>query len=140
MTAMKVKKIDIWVGEIRDEAGGLALALAPMVAAGIDFSFVIGTRKADKPGSGLAYLGGLRGVKQAKAARLAGFVKSEDAHGLRVIARDQPKLLHRLTTDLAAAGINLRSVSASVIKSRCVMIFAFDDVEHRDKAAEVLGK
>jgi hypothetical protein len=57
-----------------------------------------------------------------------------------VIARDQPKLLHRLTSELAAAGINLRSVSASVIKSRCVLIFAFDDVEHRDKAAEVLGK
>jgi hypothetical protein len=137
---MKVKKIDIWVGEIRDEAGGLASALAPLVAAGIDFSFVIGTRQSDKPGAGTAYLGGLRGAKQAKAASLAGFVKSEDAHGLRVIARDQPRLLHRLTSQLAAAGINLRSVSASVIKSRCVMIFAFDDVEHRDKASEILAK
>lgn len=137
---MKVKKIDIWVGEIRDEAGGLASALAPLVAAGIDFSFVIGTRRSDKPGAGTAYLGGLRGAKQSKAASLAGFVKSEDAHGLRVVARDQPRLLHRLTSQLAAAGISLRSVSASVIKSRCVMIFAFDDVEHRDKAAEVLGK
>jgi hypothetical protein len=136
---MKVKKIDIWVGEIRDEAGGLASALAPLVAAGIDFSFVIGTRS-DKPGAGTAYLGGLRGAKQTKAASLAGFVKSEDAHGLRVIARDQPRLLHRSTSQLAAAGINLRSVSASVIKSRCVMIFAFDDIEHRDKAAEILGK
>ena len=137
---MKVKKIDIWVGDIRDEAGGLASALAPLVAAGIDFSFVIGTRNSDKPGSGLAYLGGIRGAKQAKAASLAGFVKSEDAHGLRVIARDQPRLLHRLTSELAAAEINLRSVSASVIKSRCIMIFAFDDVEHRAKAAELLGK
>ena len=79
-------------------------------------------------------------MKQAKAASLAGFVKSEDAHGLRVIARDQPQLLHRLASELAAAGISLRSVSASVIKSRCVMIFAFDDVAHRDKAAELLGK
>jgi hypothetical protein len=138
--AMKVKKIDIWVGDIRDEAGGLASALAPLVAAGIDFSFVIGTRRPDKPGTGTAYLGGLRGARQAKAASLAGFVKSEDAHGLRVVARDQPRLLHRVTSELAAAGINLRSVSASVIKSRCVMIFAFDDVEHRDKAAELLGK
>jgi hypothetical protein len=137
---MNVKKIDIWMGEIRDEAGGLASAIAPLVAAGVDFSFVIGTRSSDKPGAGTAYLGGLRGAKQAKAASLAGFVKSEDAHGLRVIARDRPQLLHRLTTELAAAGISLRSVSASVIKSRCVMIFAFDDIEHRDKAAEILSK
>src|ERR1700722_1929225 len=137
---MKVQKIDIWMGEIRDEKGGLASGLAPLVAAGVDFSFVIGTRGAEKPGAGTVYFGGLRGAKQAKAADLAGFVKSTDAHGLRVVARDQPRLLHRLTSELAAAEINLRSVSASVIKSRCVMIFAFDDVEHRDKAAELLGK
>jgi hypothetical protein len=137
---MKVKKIDIWMGEIPDETGGLANSLAPLVAAGIDFSFVIGTRQTNKPGAGTVYFGGLRGAKQAKAASLAGFVKSEDAHGLRVIARDQPRLLHRLTSALAAAGINLRSVSASVIKSRCVMVFAFDAESDRDKAAQLLGK
>jgi hypothetical protein len=137
---MKVQKIDIWMGEVRDEAGGLASALAPLVAAGVDFSFVIGTRRADKPGAGTVYFGGLRGAKQAKAADVAGFVKSQDAHGLRVVARDQPRLLHRLTSELASAGINLRSVSASVIKSRCVMIFAFDAEADRDKAADLLGK
>src|SRR5580704_4798500 len=98
---MKTKKIDIWMGEIKDETGGLAAALAPLVAAGIDFSFVIGTRRTDKPGSGTAYLGGLRGAKQTKAASLAGFAKSEDAHGLRVVIRDRPRLLHRLTSELA---------------------------------------
>lgn len=137
---MKMKKVDIWMGEIKDEIGGLAAALAPVVAAGIDFSFVIGTRRTDKPGLGTAYLGGLRGAKQAKAASLAGFVKSEDAHGLRVIARDRPRLLHHLISELATAGINLRSVSASVIKSRCVILFAFDKAEDRDKAAELWGK
>jgi hypothetical protein len=137
---MKVQKIDIWMGEIRDETGGLASAIAPLVAAGVDFSFVIGTRRAEKPGAGTVYFGGLRGAKQSKAADLAGFVKSQDAHGLRVVARDQPRLMHRLTSELAAAGINLRSVSASVIKSRCVMIFAFDAETDRDKAAELLDK
>ena len=137
---MKVQKIDIWMGEIRDETGGLASGLAPLVAAGVDFSFVIGSRRASKPGAGTVYFGGLRGAKQAKAADLAGFVKSADAHGLRVVARDQPRLLHRLTSELAAAGINLRSVTASVIKSRCVLIFAFDAEADRDKAAETFGQ
>jgi hypothetical protein len=35
--SLKVEKIDIWMGEVRDEAGGLAAALAPLVAAGVDF-------------------------------------------------------------------------------------------------------
>jgi ACT domain len=109
------------------------------VAAGVDFSFVIGTRKPDKPGTGSVYFGGLRGEKQSQAADLAGFVKSNDAHGLRVVARDRPRLLHRLTSQLASAAINLRSVSASVIKSRCVMVFAFDAETDRDKAAELLA-
>jgi hypothetical protein len=135
---MKVQKIDIWVGEVRDEAGGLAAALAPLVAAGIDFSFVIGTRRPEKPGSGAVYLGGVRGAKQRKAAEMAGFVKSEDAHGLRIVATDKPRLLHRVTSELAAAGINLRSVSASVAKSRCAIVLAFDKVDDRDKAAQVL--
>ena len=33
--AMKVEKFDIWMGEVRDEAGGLSAALAPLVAAGV---------------------------------------------------------------------------------------------------------
>jgi hypothetical protein len=135
---MKVKKIDIWMGEVRDEAGGLASALAPLVAAGVDFSFVIGTRRTEKPGTGIVYFGGLRGAKQTKAAELGGFVKSEDAHGLRVVARDKPRLLEQITSELATAGINLRSVSASVIKARCVMVFAFDAESDRDKAAQLL--
>jgi hypothetical protein len=138
--AMKVEKIDIWVGEVRDEAGGLAAALAPLVAAGVDFSFVIGTRRPEKPGTGAVHMGGLRGAKQKKAAEVAGLVKSEDAHGLRVVATDKPRLLHRITSELASAGINLRSVSASVAKSRCVMILAFDAADDRDKAAKLLGK
>ena len=136
---MKVQKIDIWVGEVRDEAGGLAAALAPLVAAGVDFSFVIGTRRPEKPGSGAVYLGGIRGAKQRKAAEMAGFIKSEDAYGLRLVATDKPRLLHRVTSELAVAGINLRSASASVAKSRCAMILAFDKVDDRDKAAQVLS-
>lgn len=138
--AMKVQAIDIWRGEIKDETGSLASALAPLVAAGVDFSFVIGTRQLEKPGAGAVYFGGLRGAKQSKAAELAGFVKSDDAYGLRVVARDRPRLLHRLTSELAAGGINLRSVVASVVKSRCIMIFAFDTASDRDKADQLLAK
>jgi hypothetical protein len=138
--AMKVEKIDIWAGEIRDETGGMAAALKPLVAAGVNFSFVIGRRRAEKPGTGTAFFAGIKGARQTKAAALGGFSKSEDAHGLRVEAADKPGLLHDVVSQLALAAINLRGVSASVIGSRCAIVLAFDGAADRDKAAKILGK
>jgi hypothetical protein len=137
---MKVEKIDIWAAEILDKTGGMAAALAPLVAAGVNFSFVIGRRGADKPGTGTIFVGGLEGEHQIKAAELAGFVKSDDAHGLRLEAPDKPGLLHGVAMDLATAGINLRGVSAAVIGSRCAIVLAFDGAADRDKAAKALAK
>jgi hypothetical protein len=50
--APKIEKADVWSGEIRDEVGGLAAVLSPLVAAGADFSFLIARRKPDCPGAG----------------------------------------------------------------------------------------
>lgn len=137
---MKVEKTDIWVGEIRDEIGGLAAALAPVVAAGVDFTFVIATRRLEKPGSGSVFVSGIKGPQQIAAAELAGFVKSREAHGLRVEAPDHPRLLHEIASNIAKAGINVRSVSASVVAGQCIMMFAFDAAPDRDRAAELLSQ
>ena len=34
MAVTKIEKADVWAGEVRDETGGLAAALAPLRAAG----------------------------------------------------------------------------------------------------------
>jgi hypothetical protein len=68
----KIEKVDVWSGEIRDEAGGLAAVLSPLVDAGADFSFLIARRKPDSPGAGVIFVGGIRGAKQKKAAQSVG--------------------------------------------------------------------
>src|SRR5262245_11700988 len=90
--AMKIEKIDVWSGEIRDEVGGLTTALDPLVTAGADFTFLIARRQPERPGTGILFLGGLRGAKQTKAAQTVGIAKSADVAGLRLEAADKPGL------------------------------------------------
>jgi hypothetical protein len=137
---LKVEKVDVWSGEIRDEVGGLSAALDPLVAAGADFSFLIARRQRSKPGTGLVFVGGLRGAKQTKAAQSVGMTKSADIAGLRLEGPDKPGLVDDVVSKLAAANINLRGVSASVIGSKCVIILAFDSPADRDKAGKLLRK
>ena len=107
-----VEKVDFWSGEIRDEVGGLAVGLRPLVDAGSNFVFVIARRQPDKPGSGLVFLGGLSGAKQSKAAVAAGFERA-DMPGLRIQAPDKAGTVESIVAQMAEAGINLRGVSAS---------------------------
>jgi hypothetical protein len=138
--AVKIQKLDVWVAEIRDEAGGLARVLEPLAAAGADLAFVIARRRPEAPGTGVVFLAGLKGAKQTKAAAAAGLVKTGDLTAARVEVTNKPGLLSRLMEKLAAAGISLRGVSASVTGTKCVIVFAFDTADDRDKAAKLLKK
>ncbi|HEV8000683.1 MAG TPA: hypothetical protein VGP63_12440 [Planctomycetaceae bacterium] len=132
-----VEKIDFWSGEVRDAIGGLAMALAPVVNAGTNFAFVIARRQPDKPGTGHVFFTGVTGAKQTKAAKAAGFVKA-DLPGLRVETADKPGTTETIVTKMAAAGINLRGVTASSAGSKCSVILAFDSNKDRDLAAKLL--
>ncbi len=132
-----VEKVDFWSGEIRDEVGGLAAGLRPLVEAGSNFVFVIARRQPDKPGSGHVFLGGISGAKQSKAAKAAGFERA-DMPGLRIQAPDKAGTVEAIVAQMAAAGINLRGVSALSAGSRCSVILAFDTNKDRDKAARLL--
>ncbi|MGQ0637675.1 MAG: hypothetical protein ACT4QC_24115 [Planctomycetaceae bacterium] len=138
--ALKLEKIDVWSGEIRNEVGGLAAALKPLVDAGADFSFVIARRQPTNPGAGIVFLGGIRGARQAKAATSAGLSKSADVAGLRIETADKPGALQHVLDRLAGAGISLTGVSASVIGSKCSFVAGFSNVADRDLAAKVLRK
>jgi hypothetical protein len=138
--AAKIEKVEVWSGNIPDQAGGLAGALEPLVKAGADFSFLIARRRAEMPGTGIYFVGGIRGKKQTAAAQANGLVKSDEIGALRIETTDKPGLVQKSAGKLAAAGINLRGVSASVSGSKCVMILAFDGAADRDAAAKILKK
>lgn len=138
--ALKIEKVDVWSSEIRDQAGALAEKLHAVAASGADLSFAVARRQPDRPGTGIVFLGGLKGAKQTKAAAAAGLARSADLAALRVEAGNRPGLASQVVEQVAAAGINLRGAFASVIGSRCAILLAFDSEADRDQAAKELSK
>ena len=138
--AVKIQKVDVWSAEVRDRVGGLDAVLGPLAAAGADLAFLVARRQAQKPGTGIVFLGGLKGAKQTAAAKNAGLAMAGDIAAIVAEAPNKSGLAHKLVDQLAKANINLRGLSASVTSGKCVMIFAFDSAADRDKAAKVLRK
>jgi len=136
--ALNVSRADVWAASIDDRPGGLAEKLAALAEAGAQLEFVIARRAPDKPGTGVVFLTPLKGAAQIRAAKKAGFEKTESLHSLRVEGPDKPGLGAQMTQALAQAGINLRGLSAAAIGPRCVVHLALDSVADASKAARIL--
>src|SRR5438132_9080874 len=111
--SFKVSKVDVWAVELEDRPGGLADKLGPLGEAGASLECVIARRDPSKPGKGVAFVSPVKGAKAQKAAKSAGLSATKDLATLRVEGSDAPGLGYRLTSALAAAGINLRGLSAA---------------------------
>ena len=138
--AYSVKKVDVWAGEIADRPGGLASTLAAMNKAGANIEFVVARRAADKPGTGVVFLTPIKGAKQKTAAQQAGLGTSESLHSVRVEGPDRAGLGASMTDALAAAGINLRGISAAALGRRAVSYLAFDSAADSEAAVRILKK
>jgi hypothetical protein len=138
--AYSIKKVDVWAGEIADRPGGLASTLAAMQSAGSNIEFVVARRAPDKPGTGVVFLTPIKGAKQKAAAQQAGLSTSEGLHSVCVDGFDWAGLGAKMADALAAAGINLRGVSAAAIGRRAVSYLAFDSAADADNAVRILKK
>ena len=138
--SFKATKVDVWCGEIADEPGGLASKLEPLACAGVDLDFVIARRQPDKPGKGVLFVTGIKGAKQKKAAEAAGLCKTTEMAALRIEGTNKAGVGHQIAGLIAAAGINLRGLSATVIGRRFVSFLAFDSRADAAKAARLLSK
>lgn len=138
--AYSVKKVDVWAGEIADRPGGLASTLAAMTKAGANIEFVVARRAPDKPGTGVVFMTPIKGAKQKTAAQQAGLGTSESLHSVRIEGPDKAGLGAKLTDALAAAGINLRGISAAALGRRAVSYLAFDSAADSEAAVRILKK
>ena len=138
--AYTVKKVDVWAGEIADRPGGLASTLTAINNAGANIEFVVARRAPDKPGTGVVFLTPIRGAKQKAAAQNAGLSTSDSLHSVRVEGPDRAGLGAKMGDALAAAGINVRGMSAAALGRRAVSYFAFDSAADADAAVRVLTK
>jgi hypothetical protein len=135
--APKVSKTVVWAAEIIDEPGGLAEALTALAQAGANLEFIISRRQAEEPGTGVVFVTPLKGRKVLEVAEAAGFVATSRIVTLKVEGEDEPGIGARIAGTVAAAGINLRGLSAAVINGRfsCYLAFDSNDDAARTSAA-----
>ena len=137
---LDVAKVNVWAASIKDKPGALAEKLAALAEAGTDLGFVIARRTPEKRGQGVVFVTPLKGARQLRAAREVGFAKTQSLHSVRVEGKDKPGIGACLAEAVAAAGINLRGLSAASIGKRFVCHFAFDSPEDATRAVRILKK
>jgi hypothetical protein len=136
----KVTKVDVWAATIQDRTGGLAKKLAPLAEAGANLEFIVARRAPEKPGEGVVFVTPLKGAKQVKAAKEAGFHTTDTLHSVRVEGGDKPGLGAKATKALAEAGISLRGLSAAAFGRKFVCYLALDSAADAAKAISVVKK
>ena len=133
-----VERADVWAAGMKDEPGGLSQILEGLQAAGVDLDFVLARRAPESPGTGVVFITPLRSDAEVSAASELGFSPTDSVHSVRIEGENRPGLGAEMTAKLAAAGINLRGLSAGVIGLRFVMYIGLDSEADADKAVKIL--
>lgn len=133
-----VEAVEVWAASIKDKVGGLARLLAGLRDAGADLDFILARRTPEKPGLGVVFVTPLRGDREVEAAAQLGFNVSNSVRSVRIEGENRPGVTAEITAKLAAAGISLRGLSASVSGARFVIFIGLDSAEDAKKALNIL--
>jgi hypothetical protein len=136
--ALKAQKVDTWAAAIEDKPGSLAAKLDALSSVGVNLQFVIARRAPDKPGKVVVFVTPIQGAAGCRAAREAGFKKTDRLHTVRIQGPDKPGQGTRITQALAESGLNLRGLSAAGLGTKFVTYIALDTQNDAAKALRVL--
>jgi hypothetical protein len=135
---MKTKRVTTWAAAIEDQPGGLAAKLNALALAGVNLEFLIARRAPEKRGTGVVFITPVDGAKQCRAAKAAGFRKTDNLHTVRIEGDDKPGIGARLTQAFADQGLNLRGLSAAAIGKKFVCHVAMDSEADAAKAMRIV--
>ena len=135
---LKINRAEVWAATIKDRPGGLAEKLSVLSKAKTNLEFVLARRAPERRGQGVVFLTPVKGGKQTRAAKAAGFVKTGSLFTLRIEGKDKPGMCAKLSQKLAAARVNLRGFSAAAIRGHFVAYLAVDTAAVANKAMKVL--
>jgi hypothetical protein len=138
--ALEITRDEVWAVTIEDRAGATAEKLDAMAKAGANFEFLLARRSPEQPGKGVIFVAPVKGAKVIRAAREAGFEKSDEIHSLRLEGPDKPGLIASVTRALSGAGISFRGLSAAAAGRKFVAHLAVDSADEAKKAAAALKK
>lgn len=133
-----VEREDVWAARFMDRPGGLATILTGLREAGADLRFILSRREPEKSGTGVVFVTPLKGDSQIAAAAILGFSVTTGFQVVRVEGENRRGLAVELTEMLAAAGIDLYGLSASVAGDRFIIYFGFNSVGDAKTAVALL--
>lgn len=163
IVAFEITRVEVWEGQVEDRPGALSEQLAEVFRAGANLDLMISRpclvtpnahtsfpaavkRWLSGPSSGpvahnacTLLLAPLHGEAQAKAADEVG-LKPSTQHWLRLEGPDRPWLAAGIARTIADAEINMRSLTAAVIRDRAVLYLSFESDADARRAAEVLAQ
>jgi len=136
--ALKIQKVDTWAASLEDRPGALAARLGALAKAGVNLEFVIARRAPDNPGMGVVFVTPISGTAAVRAARQAGFQKTERLHTVRIDGPDKKGMGAKIAQALADQNLNLRGLSAAALNKKFVTHVALDSSADAAKAMRVL--
>ena len=136
--ALKVTKVNVWAGDLRDVPGSLADVLGQLAAGGGSIEFLIARRNDKSAGAGKVFVTPVEKPKAKDAAARAGLQNATHVATLRIEGTDRPGLGGKITRAMADAGINVRGVSAAVIGNKFVAYIGLDSDSDADLAMRSL--
>ena len=136
--ALKVTKVDVWAGDLRDVPGGLADTLEQLAKGGANVEFIIARRNDRQVGMGKVFVTPVKSAKAKDAGGRAGLQHATSVATLRVEGTDKAGLGSKMTRAIADAGVNVKGVSAAVIGTKFVAYIGFDSDADADRAAAAI--
>ncbi len=136
--ALKIERVDTWAASLEDRPGELAAKLKSLAEAGVNLEFVVARRAPDKPGEGVVFVTPIKGAFGVRAAKAAGFMKTDSLHTVRVEGTDKKGEGAKITEALAEGGLNLRGLSAAAINKKFVAHLALDTAADAAAVARIL--
>ena len=133
-------RVNLWSGEVPDQAGGTAGKLAFLAQAGANLEYVFTKRLPDKPGTGVLFVAPVTGPTQVRAARAAGLSEAAYPVVRRIEGDNEAGLAHKLTQQWALAGISFQGLTMAVLCDKFIGYIAFDSVADANRAAQILAE
>lgn len=134
----RVKPVEVFAADVMNRPGMLARVLEALSNAGANLEFVIARRVTEN--TSRVFVAPLKGAKQLRAADDVGMRRAAGMHAVRIEGPDRPGLGARITRGIAAAGLNIRGLSAASPGRNNLCYVAFATTDEAALAVRTLKK
>ena len=136
---LKIRRVQVWTGEIPDLLGAAASILERLARNAIDLEFVFTRPHPTNPEAGLIFLAPIVGSEQMKIARSVGLTPADEQSILYLQGPNIPGVGFSIMRELAIAGVPLQGISISAVENLFAAYLAFYNHVDAGKAVQVLA-